>query len=81
MNNMKYFNDLTIDEMFETRDWWSSRSDDHGAWKRGTEEQKIISEKIKELGGWTEEIMASHNKYAPEEYSITREWFDKYLKK
>jgi hypothetical protein len=78
---MKYFNDLTIEEMFEARDWWSSRSDDHRAWKNGVDQQKIIGEKIKELGGWNEEILTSHNKYAPKELKISEEEFNDYFLK
>lgn len=78
---MKYFKDLTIEEMFEARDWWSSRSDDHRAWKNGVEQQKTIGEKIKELGGWNKEILTSHNKYAPKELEISEEEFNNYFLK
>lgn len=67
---MKYFHELTIDEMFEHRDWWSGRSDDHRAYKNGMRQEKIIEEKIEELGGWTKEMVESWNKYAPSERFI-----------
>jgi len=71
----KCFNELSLEEMLNSRDWWSERSSDHRAWKSGEYQRKVINSKIEELGGWNEEIVSIYNKYAPEEMQINSKEF------
>ena len=48
----KYFNDLTIEEMFEHHDHTYMMSDDHRYYKEGMEQRRLIEEKVDSIGGW-----------------------------
>ena len=62
----KYFEDLTIKEMFEHHDHTYMMADDHRAYENGSKQAKIIVDKVKSEGGWTKEMVDLYNKYAPE---------------
>ena len=53
----KYFEDLTIKEMFEHHDHTYMMSDDHRYYKNGRYEADIIEQKVADNGGWTEELV------------------------
>ena len=60
------FEDLSLEEMFECHDHTYMMSDDSRYYDSGKYQAKIISNKVKELGGWTQELVDLYNKYAPE---------------
>ena len=62
----KYFNELTLEEMFEHHDHTYMMADDHRAYENGSKQAKIIVDKVKSEGGWTKEMVDLYNKYAPE---------------
>jgi len=64
-NTKKYFNDLTLEEMFESHDYTYQMSDDHRWYSSGREQMKIINNKLNEVGGWTKELVDKWNKHAP----------------
>ena len=76
----KYFHELTLEEMFKCHDHTYSRSDDHRYWKKGRQEEKIIQDKVKEMGGWNKKKVELWNKYAPKHDSFQKnmEWIEKY---
>ena len=61
-----YFDDLAIEDMFKQHDHTYQYSDDRNVFNRGRRQEEIIENKIKELGGWTQELVNTWNKYAPE---------------
>ena len=77
----KYFEDCTISEMFEYKDWYYERSDDHRAYMNGRAQDKLIQAKVEELGGWNAEILEAHNKYAPKDFQMNEEWLKNHLMK
>ena len=64
------FNDLTIEEMIERHDHTYQYSDDRKNFDRGRRQEEIIDNKIKELGGWTQELVNTWNKSAPKDMAI-----------
>ena len=56
----KYYDDLTLEEMFEQFDHTYMMSDD------SRRQREIWSAKLEEQGGWTKELVDTYNKYAPE---------------
>jgi len=62
----KYFDDLTLEEMFEYHDHTYMMSDDHRAYENGRYQRDILEDKVKSQGGWTKELVDLYNKYAPE---------------
>ena len=64
-NTKKYFNDLTLEEMFEAHDHTYQMSDDHRWYSNGREQMKKNNNKLDEAGGWTKELVYKGNKYAP----------------
>ena len=60
-----YYNDLPIEDMFKRHDFTYNYSDDRKKFDKGRRQEEIINDKIKELGGWTEELVNAWNKYAP----------------
>ena len=70
----KYFNDLTIEEMFEHHDHTYMMSDDHRAYKEGKEQRRLIEEKIDSIGGWNEKLVNKYNKFAPKGFEKDWEW-------
>ena len=61
----KYYDDLTLEEMFEHYDHTHMMSDDHRAWQKGRRQREIWQAKLAEQGGWTKELVEVYNKYAP----------------
>ena len=76
----KYFHELSLDKMLESHDWTYQYSDDHRYYKQGSQEYKIINEKVKEMGGWSKELADLWNKYAPSSHQKDWEWIKKYQK-
>ena len=70
----KYFNDLTIEEMFEHHDHTYMMSDDHRYYKEGMEQRRLMEEKIDSIGGWTEELVNKYNKFAPSDERFQKDW-------
>ena len=66
MSKPKYFDDLTLEEMFECHDHTYMMSDDSRAYENGRRQREIWSAKLEEQGGWTKELVDTYNKYAPE---------------
>ena len=81
MPKTKYFHELSLDKMLETHDWSYQYSDDHSWYKKGNEENNIIHEKIKELGGWCPRIVTMWNKHAPHKSMETSMKWQNMIKK
>jgi len=62
---VKYYNDLSIENMFKQHDHTYHYSDDRKNFDKGRRQAEIINNKIAELGGWTKELVNTWNKYAP----------------
>ncbi len=62
----RYFDDLTLEEMFEHHDHTYMMSDDNRAYENGRYQRDIMYAKVKKQGGWTKELVDLYNKYAPE---------------
>jgi len=82
MHKPLYFHELTLEQMLESHDFTYEYSDDHRYYKQGSQEYKIIQEKIKEMGGWNKKLVELWNKYAPNHDSFQKdwEWINKYQK-
>ena len=65
MSNKKYFNDLTLEEMFEHHDYTYQMADDHRYYSQGREQMRLINEKLDEAGGWTKKLIDKWNQHAP----------------
>ena len=76
----KYFNDLTLEEMFECHDHTYMMSDDYRYYEEGKRQRDIMYAKVEEQGGWTQELVDLYNKYAPntEAFQLDYEWIKKY---
>ena len=61
----KYYDDLTLEEMFEQYDHTYMMADDHRAYENGRRQREIWSAKLEKQGGWTKELVETYNKYAP----------------
>ena len=61
----KYYDDLTLEEMFEHYDHTHMMADDHRAWQNGRRQREIWQAKLAKQGGWTKELVEVYNKYAP----------------
>ena len=61
----KYYEDLTLEQMFEQYDHTYMMSDDHRAYENGRRQREIWSAKLESQGGWTKELVDTYNKYAP----------------
>ena len=77
----KYFHELSLYEMFKQHDHTYQYADDHSYWKRGTEQKRIINEKIEQLGGWNQEMVTEWNKFCPKPMQMSEEWLENYLLK
>ena len=75
-NKTPYFHELSLDKMLENHDWYYQYSDDHRYYERGSKENDIIHNKIKELGGWCPRIVTMWNKHAPKSMETDMEWQD-----
>jgi|TARA_R100000479_G_C6315612_1_gene175700 hypothetical protein len=62
----KYYEDCTLEEMFEYHDHTYMMSDDSRAYENGRRQRDIMHAKVEEQGGWTKELVDLYNKYAPE---------------
>ena len=80
MLKTKYFHELTLKQMLKQHDFTYQYSDDHRYYQKGTQEYKIIQDKVKELGGWNKKLVELWNKYAPNHDSFQKdlEWIKKY---
>ena len=79
-NKPLYFHELTLEQMLESHDFTYEYSDDHRYYTQGSQEYKIINNKVKEMGGWTKELADLWNKYAPSSHQKDWEWINKYQK-
>ena len=61
----KYYDDLTLEEMFEQYDHTYMMADDHRAYENGRRQREIWQAKLEKQGGWTKELVETYNKYAP----------------
>ena len=64
-NKPRYYDDLTLEEMFEAFDHTYMMSDDSRSYENGRRQREIWSAKVEEQGGWTKELVDTYNKYAP----------------
>ena len=82
MPKKKYFEDLTLTEMFEHHDHSYMMSDDHRYYENGRYQADIIEDKVAENGGWTEELVDEWNKFAPNDSMFQKdfEWIKKFKK-
>jgi len=76
-----YFDDLTLEEMFEQHDWTYMYSDDNRWYESGRRQKEIINNKIEESGGWSQDILKIHNKHCPKPMQMSEEWLENYLLK
>ena len=76
----RYYEDLTLEEMFEQYDHTYMMSDDHRAYENGRRQREIWSAKLEKQGGWTKELCELYNKYAPETFGKDFEWMQQYNK-
>ena len=81
MTEKKYFDDLTLEEMFEQHDWTYMYSDDSRWYNSGRRQKELIDNKIKESGGWSQDILKLHNKHCPKPMQMSEEWLENYLLK
>ena len=80
-NKPKYFDDLTLEEMFECHDHTYMMSDYNRAYEKGRREKDILEDKVESQGGWTKELVELYNKYAPEGmFQKDWEWMQKFNK-
>ena len=81
MSKQRYFDDLTLEEMFKHHDHTYMMSDDGRYYESGRRERDIIEDKVKSQGGWTKELVDLYNKYAPEGmFQKDWEWMQKFNK-
>ena len=73
-NKPKYFDDLTLEEMFECYDHTYMMSDDNRAYENGRRQRDMIEDKVKSQGGWTKELVDLYNKYAPQDEMFQKDW-------
>ena len=73
-NKPKYFDDLTLEEMFECYDHTYMMSDDNRAYENGRRQRDLIEDKVKSQGGWTKELVDLYNKYAPQDEMFQKDW-------
>ena len=76
-NKPVYFEDLTLEEMFEYHDHTYMMSDDNRYYESGRRELELINKKVdEEYGGWSKELVDHWNKYAP--HSTEMSWRKEY---
>ena len=79
MSKQRYFDDLTLEEMFKHHDHTYMMSDDNRYYEAGRREAEIINDKVESQGGWTKELCDLYNKYAPgERFQKDWEWMQKW---
>ena len=69
----KYYEDLTLEEMFEQFDHTYMMSDDSRSYENGKRQRKIMHTKVEEQGGWTKELVDMYNVYAPVGFGLDYE--------
>ena len=81
MSKQRYFDDLTLEEMFKHHDHTYMMSDDGRSYESGRRQRDILEDKVKSQGGWTKELVDLYNKYAPEGmFQKDWEWMQKFNK-
>ena len=78
MPKQRYFDDLTLEEMFKHHDHTYMMSDDGRYYESGRRERDIIEDKVKSQGVWTKELCEIYNKYAPKGFEKDWEWMQQY---
>ena len=79
MSKQRYFDDLTLEEMFKHHDHTYMMSDDNRYYEAGRREAEIINDKVESQGGWAKELVELYNKYAPEGmFQKDWEWMQQY---
>jgi len=81
MSNKKYFDDLTLEEMFKAHDWTYMYSDDNRWYEQGRRQKELINNKIEQSGGWSQDVLKLHNKHCPKPMQMSEEWLENYLLK
>ena len=66
-NKPRYYDDLTLEEMFECHDHTYMMADDNRSYENGRRQRDIMYAKVEEQGGWTKEMVDLYNKYAPKD--------------
>ena len=66
----RYYDDLTLEEMFEQFDHTYMMSDDSRSYENGRRQRKIMHAKVEEHGGWTQELVDLYNKYSPKDFEL-----------
>ena len=66
-NKPLYFEDLTLEQMFECFDHTYMMADDSRSYENGKRQREIMNAKVEENGGWTKELVDLYNKYAPKD--------------
>ena len=66
-NKPRYYDDLTLEEMFECHDHTYMMADDNRSYENGRRQRDIMYAKVEEQGGWTKELVDLYNKYAPKD--------------
>ena len=79
MTERKYFDDLTLEEMFKQHDWTYMYSDDNRYYEAGRRQKELINNKIEKSGGWSQDILEAHNRYCPKPMQMSKEWLENYL--
>tara|TARA_Y100000356_G_C11147938_1_gene229034 strand:- start:44 stop:316 length:273 start_codon:yes stop_codon:yes gene_type:complete len=69
----KYYEDLTLKEMFKYHDHTYMMADDSRSYENGKRQREIMHAKVKENGGWTQELVDLYNKYAPKDFELDYE--------
>jgi len=73
-NKLRYFKDLSLEEMFECHDHTYMMADDNRAYENGRKQAETLENKVKSSGGWTEELCELYNKYAPNDTQFQKDW-------
>ena len=81
MSKQRYFDDLTLEEMFEQFDHTYMMSDDSRAYENGRRQRQIMDAKVEEQGGWTKELVDMYNVYAPVGFDMDYDLIHKSAKK
>ncbi len=81
MTKRKYFDELTLKEMFASHDWTYMYADDNRYYENGRRQKELIDNKIQELGGWSQDILEAHNEHCPKPMQISDEWLENHLLK
>jgi hypothetical protein len=81
MTKRKYFDDLTLEEMFKSHDWTYMYADDNRYYTSGRRQKELIDNKIEQSGGWSQDILKLHNAHCPKPMQISEEWLENHLLK